>query len=198
MKYISTFAHTEICAALWRCGLGIVGGGAAANMRPSRCLEQALSIWGMLQTSGKNAERKIRKKKIWVKLKLAAAKICHDTNTRCMTQRGGKVYLGRRTGLEWNPKSKSELRWKLCAPLWLAGEAGGAIAFQGHSGQMENYLLPVIILPSAAWLSLSACRADVRKPVQGPTDCYYLFNSTHFLYFILSIHTLPKSEDLSD
>lgn len=68
MKYISTFAHTEICAALWRCGLGIVGGGggggAAANMRPSRCLEQALSIWGMLQTSGKNAERKIRKKNL--------------------------------------------------------------------------------------------------------------------------------------
>jgi len=59
MKYISTFAHTEICAALWR---NWDDGGAAANMRPSRCLEQALSIWGMLQTRGKNAERKNGKK----------------------------------------------------------------------------------------------------------------------------------------
>jgi len=60
MKYISTFAHTEICAALWR---SWDDGGAAANMRPSRCLEQALSIWGMLQTRGKNAERKNGEKK---------------------------------------------------------------------------------------------------------------------------------------
>jgi len=74
---------------------------------------------------------------------LLLGKICHDTNTRRMTQRGGKVCLGR-NGIQNPSPSSGENYVRLMGGGWVGG---GEIAFQGHSGQMENYLLPVIIFP---------------------------------------------------
>lgn len=55
--YFNFCTHRNMCGIVGP-ALGVSFGGVAANMRPSRCLEQSLSIWGMLQTREKNAKRK--------------------------------------------------------------------------------------------------------------------------------------------
>jgi len=121
---------------------------------------------------------------------LLLGKICHDTNTRRMTQRGGKVCLGR-NGIQNPSPSSGENYVRLMGGGWVGVGLGVVrLHFKAIPAKWKIICSLSLFSLSSAWLSLSAFRADVRKSIQGPTDCYYLFNSTHFLYFILFIATL--------